>query len=139
MCSYASVYVAMYITNYIANYVRMCTYTSVAKYNHVYHGTLLNCTGTGVDIYILADGIDYGNEEFGGRARDGGYRTLYRQQRCTKYGTEIASVAAGRYSGVAKNSNIYRYVATYILHESYKASYIWLYVASYTLLKIHTT
>ena len=57
---------------------------------------------------MLADGIDYDNEEFGGRAREGGFKTQYYVHRCTKYGTELARVAAGRYAGVAKNSNIYR-------------------------------
>ena len=79
-------------------------------YNNTYQWILLNYTGTGVDIYIMVDGIDYNNEEFGGRASDTGYRTLFRQQKCDKYGTKLASLAAGTYSGVAKNSKIYRYI-----------------------------
>ena len=62
-------------------------------------------TGTGVDIYMLVEGIDHENEEFGGRAFDGGYMP---KGRCTEFGTEFASLAARKYSGVAKNATIYR-------------------------------
>ena len=69
---------------------------------------MCNCTGTGVDIYVLADGIEHDNEEFGGRAFDGGFKP----QQCAKFGTQVASLAAGKYTGVAKNSNVYRYTVT---------------------------
>jgi len=65
----------------------------------------VNCTGTGVDIYILADGIEYKNKELEGRVFDGEFSS----QQCTgSFGTQIASLAAGKYVGVAKNSNVYR-------------------------------
>ena len=37
----------------------------------MYNIFLIAATGTGVDIYILAEGIDFDNEEFGGRALHG--------------------------------------------------------------------
>ena len=63
------------------------------------------CIGTGVDIYMLADGIDIENEEFGGRAFDGKFNSPIS---CTEFGNSLASLAAGQYAGVAKNANIYR-------------------------------
>ena len=36
----------------------------------------LDYTGTGVDIYMLVEGIDHENEEFGGRAFDGGFMPI---------------------------------------------------------------
>ena len=62
-------------------------------------------TGTGVDIYVLAEGIDYDNEEFGGRAFDGKFML---ENECAEFGTNLASLAAGKDYGVAKNANIYR-------------------------------
>ena len=62
-------------------------------------------TGTGVDIYALVEGIDHENEEFGGRAFDGGFMNT---KQCTEFGTEFASLAVGKHSGVAKNATIYR-------------------------------
>ena len=70
--------------------------------------TTLDYTGTGVDIYMLVEGIDHENEEFGGRAFDGGFMPI---KPCTEFGTHLASLAAGKYSGVAKNANIYRYIS----------------------------
>ena len=77
------------------------------------HGITITCTiyflivatGTGVDIYILAEGIDFDNEEFGGRASHGEFMP---ENDCAKYGTELASLAAGKDYGVAKNATIYR-------------------------------
>ena len=69
--------------------------------------TTLDYAGTGVDIYMLVEGIDHENEEFGGRAFDGGFMPI---KPCTEFGTHLASLAAGKYSGVAKNANIYRYI-----------------------------
>ena len=74
--------------------------------------------GTGVDIYIIADGIEYDNKEFVGRAFDGGFKS--RRQCSTKYGTQLAALAVGKYSGVAKNSHVYRYICTsYNMYTSY--------------------
>ena len=76
-----------------------------------------NYTGTGVDIYILADGIEHDNEELHGRAFDVEFiPPHYSQWRCNKFGTHIGSLAAGVYAGVAKSSMIYvpRYVRSYI-------------------------
>ena len=66
---------------------------------------LIVATGTNVDIYILAEGLEYDNEEFGGRAFHGNFKP---ETGCTEYGTELASLAAGKDYGVAKNANIYR-------------------------------
>ena len=66
----------------------------------------MDYTGTGVDIYMLVEGVDLGNEEFGGRAFDGGFMPV---KPCSEFGTQLASLSAGRYAGVAKNANIYRY------------------------------
>ena len=72
----------------------------------IYKILWLEYTGTGVDIYMLYEGIDLENEEFGGRAFDGGFMPV---KPCSEFGTQLASLAAGRYAGVAKNANIYRY------------------------------
>ena len=61
--------------------------------------------GTGVDIYMLVEGIDHENKELGDRAFDGGFMPI---QPCTEFGTHLANLAAGKYAGVAKNTNIYR-------------------------------
>ena len=55
---------------------------------------------------MLVEGIDHENEEFGGRAFDGEFMPT---KSCTELGTQLASLAAGKYAGVAKNANIYRY------------------------------
>ena len=60
--------------------------------------------GTGVDIYVLADGIDYDDKEFGKRAFD--VELSHFKRRCNYLGTHIGHLAAGVYAGVAKNSNI---------------------------------
>ena len=76
-------------------------------YDHSYNKyTLIVATGTGVDIYILAEGLEYDNEEFGGRAFHGNFKP---ETGCAaEYGTELASLAAGKDYGVAKNAKIYR-------------------------------
>ena len=66
---------------------------------------LIVAKGTGVDIYIFAEGIEYDNEEFGGRALHGEFMP---ESGCANFGTELASLAAGRDYGVAKNATIYR-------------------------------
>ena len=86
--------------------------------------TTSDYTGTGVDIYILVEGIDHENKEFGGRAFDGGFMPI---QSCTEIGTHLASLAAGRHAGVAKNANIYRYILL--------TAYIWL--ATYTFMLMY--
>ena len=63
---------------------------------------------------MLVDGIEYSNEEFGGRAKSLKFFRKRRSKRCTKYGNEIASLAAGKKFGVAKYANIYRYPSIYI-------------------------
>ena len=74
---------------------------------HMYVHMYVDYTGTGVDIYMLVEGIDYENEEFCGRAFDGGFMPI---KPCTKYGTHLTSLTAGKYAGVAKNAHIYRYI-----------------------------
>ena len=71
----------------------------------MYNIFLIAATGTGVDIYILVEGIEYDNEEFGGRALHGEFMP---ESGCANFGTELASLAAGRDYGVAKNATIYR-------------------------------
>ena len=69
--------------------------------------------GSGVDIYIFAEGIQYRHKVFGGRASNGGFAP---DKKCTRIGTELASLAAGEFVGVATKANVYRYgytVATY--------------------------
>lgn len=66
---------------------------------------LIAATGAGVDIYILAEGIEFDNEEFQGRALHGEFMPA---NECAEYGTELASLAVGRDYGVAKNATVYR-------------------------------
>ena len=40
------------------------------------------------------------------------------QKVCTEFGNTLASLAAGKYAGVAKNANIYRYVSTQHTHNN---------------------
>ncbi|KAI8806991.1 peptidase S8/S53 domain-containing protein [Cladochytrium replicatum] len=69
--------------------------------------------GKGVDIYILDTGVLTSHEEFEGRATWGAYFTEAGQQ-STKpanedadgHGTNVASIAAGKTYGVAKDANI---------------------------------
>jgi len=64
--------------------------------------------GSGVDIYVFAEGINLNHEEFEGRAFDGGYE---QSQNCSSkyYGTYVASLAVGKSVGVATKANVYRY------------------------------
>ena len=71
----------------------------------MYNLFLIAATGAGVDIYMLAEGIDFDNEEFEGRALHGEFMP---ENDCANYGTELASLAVGRDYGVAKNATIYR-------------------------------
>ena len=73
-----------------------------------------NGTGEGVDIYILDTGINYNHEEFEGRAEYGGYDAVdvhyYENRRgsdCDGHGTHVASLAAGKTYGTAKNATLY--------------------------------
>ena len=70
--------------------------------------------GEGVDIYILDTGIFYEHEEFGNRAKFGGYDPMdeYREENmegrdCHGHGTHVASNAAGRDYGTASGAIIY--------------------------------
>ena len=70
-------------------------------------------TGSGVDIYVFAEGINLDHEEFEGRAFDGGYGL---SQNCSSnyYGTHVASLAVGKSVGVATKANVYRYGLPFI-------------------------
>lgn len=76
----------------------------------------MNYAGKGVDIYILADGVEDDNREFGGRAFNVKFMPPYPYWKCTKYGTLIANVTAGNTAGVAKKSQVHvlRYMYTII-------------------------
>ena len=70
--------------------------------------------GEGVDIYILDTGIFYEHEEFGTRAKFGGYDPMdeYSEENmegrdCHGHGTLVASNAAGRNYGTASGATIY--------------------------------
>ena len=70
--------------------------------------------GEGIDIYVLDTGVYYEHEEFGNRARFGGYDSVddhlgeNRTGRdCHGHGTHVASNAAGEKYGTAKNATIY--------------------------------
>jgi len=70
--------------------------------------------GSGVDIYVFGEGINYDHKEFEGRAFDGGYKFLTRSHQpedCPSklHGTHVASLAAGKSVGVATKANVYRY------------------------------
>ena len=54
---------------------------------------------------MFAEGIDYDNEEFGGRAFHGEFML---ENGCSALGTELASLAVGKDYGVAKNATTYR-------------------------------
>ena len=70
--------------------------------------------GEGVDIYILDSGIHYEHEEFGSRAKYGGFDPMdeYLVQTmegrdCFGHGTHVGSNAAGEKFGAAKKATVY--------------------------------
>ena len=71
-------------------------------------------------ICLLRAFIDHENEEFDGRAFDGGFKPI---KPCIELGTHLTSLAAGRYAGVAKNANINRYIYYRLYNYSYVATY----------------
>lgn len=93
-----------------------------------------NFTGTGVDIYILADGVESYDIEFSpyarsrplSRAANKRYNPPYPRWRCTKYGTPLAILTAGNYIGIAKKSKIkvLRYVMPYMHSYLFNVTYV---------------
>ena len=71
-------------------------------------------TGKGVNIYVLDSGINMKHTEFEDRAFYAGidliddyYGTTNEGTDCNGHGTHVASLAAGRFSGVAKKATLY--------------------------------
>ena len=70
--------------------------------------------GEGVDIYVLDTGVYYEHQEFGNRAKFGGYDSVDEHlgenrtgRDCNGHGTHVASNAAGERYGTANNATIY--------------------------------
>ena len=62
--------------------------------------------GSGVDVYVFAEGINLEHEEFEGRAFDGGYG---QSENCSNdVGTYVASLAVGKSDGVTTKANVHR-------------------------------
>ncbi|MGW6568061.1 S8 family peptidase [Streptomyces sp. NPDC054975] len=64
--------------------------------------------GAGVTAYVIDTGIDYGHEEFGGRAR-AGFDAVGDGRGgadCNGHGTHVAGTVAGRTYGVAPRANL---------------------------------
>ncbi|MBH5336773.1 S8 family peptidase [Streptomyces pactum] len=67
-------------------------------------------TAGNVRVYVVDTGVRTGHQEFGGRAR-GAYDAITRTvggggTDCAGHGTASASIAAGRYTGVAKSARV---------------------------------
>lgn len=65
-------------------------------------------TGKGVTAYVIDTGIDFGHDEFGGRAKPG-YDAIGDGQRgkdCQGHGTHVAGTVAGRTYGVAPEADL---------------------------------
>lgn len=61
-------------------------------------------TGSGVTVYIIDTGIDYGHNEFGGRATFGYDAFGGNGDDCNGHGTHVASTSGGTVYGVAKSA-----------------------------------
>ena len=71
-------------------------------------------SGRGVDLYVLDSGINYAHEEFENRAKYSGFDPIDFNQNenrrgsdCHGHGTHVASLAAGKTYGVAKEVRVY--------------------------------
>ncbi|QGV79178.1 S8 family peptidase [Streptomyces ficellus] len=66
----------------------------------------VNSTGSGATAYILDTGIDYGHQEFGGRARPGfdAMGDGRNGQDCNGHGTHVAGTVGGANFGVARQA-----------------------------------